>query len=135
VLTSTNKPFFLRMQPRCCDGASACDAGCALRGDPLRDYASIALSLLGLEEAAHGLPCVAHAYRLELVAAFAALLRARGVDTALVLGLSACLAAGAAAREEGAAGARALLWLLARELARPSSAELGELAGLYLLFR
>ena len=132
VLTSTNKPFFLRMQPRCCDGASACDAGCALRGDPLRDYASIALSLLGLEEAAHGLPCVAHAYRLELVAAFVAMLRERGVDTALVLGLGACLAAGAAAREERAAGARALLWLLARELARPSSAELGELVGLFL---
>jgi hypothetical protein len=101
VLTSTNRLVLLDPQggaaPTAASGAGG-EGGAevgqgALGGDPVRDYAQVVQSLLGVDEIVHELPSVPHAYRVRMLTAFTALLRAQGVPPPRVLDVCILLTA------------------------------------------
>ena len=113
LLSPANNFKFLDMRGRLADELS-------LNGDPLYDYAKIAQSLLGFDEAVFDFPRLPDTYRLDLVRAFAGCVRATGARGAHVLDISICLMAGSLhAYDE--AHTRDAIWRLVEGLLRPAT--------------
>ena len=91
-----------------------------LNGDAHADFAKLAQSLLGFDEIVFGLPRVPHAYRARLTRAFAAALRAGGIEPAHVLTVCAVLVAGSLHAYTDAR-VRDGLWAFVQRLIDPAS--------------